>query len=260
MPGARINTRYTPMGRKYAHYVLTHQLPGVPGYIDATPYIAHVRCLNELGLSCRSIARQSGISESAAGAIAAGEHQLIRKRVALALRQVTHTPTPAQERVLGIGAVRRLRALSVLGWPWKPLSEHTTVSRVRMAVIVQREPINIDWTVWKAIHDLYEQFSATPGPCESTRERAMARDWWAPLDWEDLDIDDPRVTPTPAPAIAEPTAQELRAARQAEVARLAELGWPGARIAEELGITDRTVWRDLREVKSARFTVLERSA
>lgn len=248
MPAPKVTTRFQRLGcQKRARYALATQYPGMSGYTDSQPVTEHVRLLNSLGLPCRSIARDAGVCEETVQQIARGDRAIVRTRHSSAILTVGHHPTPEQDRVIAIGAIRRLQALSTIGWPWTPLAARTPFGHRLLCKVAIRPQVTVAYPFWSVIHDLYEQVSGTPGPHAGTRVRAAARGWHSTLDWDGLDIDDPRVFPSPAPAFVEPTAKDVR---QAEVARLLGKGWTGLRIAYHLGVSTRTIERDCAEINN----------
>ncbi|MBF6416916.1 helix-turn-helix domain-containing protein [Nocardia cyriacigeorgica] len=246
-----VASRAIPRGRKRSQFELRTKFPGLPGYLPAERVQAHLRELNSYGLPARSIARDSGLCDFAVRQIIDGLYPTIRTRNADALLRVGFTPNERQQRVLAIGATRRARALQVIGWPQTEIVAASTLTAAQVAALVRARRTLTDWDVWKAMHDTYEQLSGTPGPSKSARTRAKRHGWGAPLDWEDLDIDDPRVTPETAEATWAEQRAQTKAERIAEVARLTDAGLSSREIGERLGVTQRQVVRDRREAQTS---------
>lgn len=257
-------TRYTPQGRKRARYLLNTAYAGLPGYLDPPPIRDHINTLHAHGLPLASIARDAGLNEHSVYRIHAGLHDSVRVRAAVALMAVTHHPNERQAVVLAIGALRRLRALHSLGWSWRAIAHHLPLSEYRVCQLVTRQQVTVTWQHWAAIRDAYEKLSGTAGPSVRARNAADRRGWPTPLDWEGVDIDDPRVTVAPsrlhaahgrvAKAEQRSRADDRRAAvaaRRAKVAELTAAGFSAAEIAVRLGVTQRTVVRDRGELDAA---------
>lgn len=250
MAAPKVKTARKVLGRKRSGYMLATQFPGMPGRCPADDVIAHLQELAGFGLPMRSVARATGFHEATIRDIARGERwATILTRHRAILLAVTHRPTPEQEWVLPIGATRRLRALAVIGWTVPTLAGHTPLPTGVLAELMSARRVSISYETWAAVVALFELLSGTPGPSKLARSRAMAKGWGAPLDWEDLDIDDPRVTAVPSgpPKVTERT----RAADRRERAReLLESGLSVETAAARLGVTVRQVERYIREIKS----------
>ncbi|AXK88872.1 Homeodomain-like domain-containing protein [Nocardia farcinica] len=247
----KVRSQWKPLGQKKARYTLAMLYPGQPGYTDTTPVVAHLRQLNGWGLSLRSIAADAGMHEESVRQILAGESTTMRTRFAVALLEVSHTPNPRQGRVLAIGATRRLCALQALGWPLAQLAIQTGVPAKSLWSIAYRNTLSISYTVWAAVRDVYEQLSATPGPDVRRRNRAVESGTPAPLDWEGYDIDDPRVTVAASGPPAPPTRAQVAAERRFRCAELDARGLSTQEIADQLGVTTRTVERIKAELRQA---------
>jgi hypothetical protein len=219
---------------------------GMPGYLPVDSVRAHLQHLvDDLGLPCASIARDTGLCGPAVVDIYLGTFPTVRIRAADALHKASFRPNERQGRVLGIGAARRLHALHRIGWPFNELAARCGLSIDRVQVLARRTPRIIPWPVWKAIYDIYTQLSGTPGPSERARLYGARRHWPSTLDWEDLDIDDPRVEVTPCTAEPPPALGKAEAAdaRAAEVQELTRKRLSAREIADRMGIDKRTVVR-----------------
>lgn len=235
-----VHSTWQPVGRKHARYVMQTRYAGMPGYLPADRVRAHVTMLvDECAMPYASIAADAGLYENAVLDIYHGQWDTVRIRVADALMRVTHTPNERQERVLGIGATRRLRALHRIGWPLTTLAEHGPLTSSQLQILTSRPRRTIPWSKWLAVAELYERFSGTPGPSNRARTHGTRKGWPPPLDWEDHDIDDPRVV-----IVADPpkplTQSQQRAVR---VQALTARGRSATEIAAQLGISVRQVVR-----------------
>ena len=98
---------------------------------------------------------------------------------------------PDEVRVPALGAQRRVQALLAMGYRHSDLTEHmhsATSYRLttgRLALTTAR--------TWRAANAAYQRLSATPGPSDTTRDRARAMGYAPPLAWND--IDDPNERP-----------------------------------------------------------------
>ncbi|MGW5514650.1 hypothetical protein [Nocardia africana] len=209
----------------------------------------HIAGLLELRLPITSIARDAGVTKKTVLNVHHGVHDTVRTRVAVAILRVDFHPNERQGNVLAIGAVRRLRALQALGWTWGRIAARTPgVSQTTISQLARAgtDSVLIAWDTWHAIHTAWEELSGTPateGRHELARQNARNCLWAPPLDWEDVDIDDPRVTVTPSGAASGTGLRERADERRREVARLTGIGLSADEIAVRLGITKRHVVR-----------------
>jgi hypothetical protein len=249
-PSAAVKSQYaTPKGRKHAKYEMKTRFAGMPGYVDSTPIREHIQYLVDHQLPMSSIARDAGVRYHCVLNISTGKWDTTRIRQATAIRAVDWHPNPRQQVVSAIGAVRRLRALHALGWSWHVLSLRCPLTAAVITKIAAPAPPrrHINWDTWSAIHDLYEQLSATPAPkgqsSTQARNRARKHGWAPPLDWEGHDIDDPTVIVKPSGVAKGNGFRERADVRREEVARLTAAGLSIEQIAVRLGISKRHVVR-----------------
>jgi lambda repressor-like predicted transcriptional regulator len=244
-------SRFVPQGRKRARYEMATRFRGLPGHIPLEPVRAHVDTLHGMGLPLASIARDAGCTPATVRNIHCGVWAKVRTRHALAIKSVTHHPNPRQQVVLAIGAVRRAQALHAIGWTWRALAEHTpgvTAGAIATMTRPGHERTLCAWETWAVIRDAYEKLSGTPGPegvsAMKARNAAKRRKWLPPLNWEDLDIDDPRVRQKRSGPPSGNGAAERRAARRRTVARLSQSGLSAEEIAARMRVSSRTIVRD----------------
>lgn len=236
---------------KHAKHARHRICPDRPGYTDTTEVREHLHQLNSWGMLYRSIAADAGMNEVSVRNIAsAARSTSMRTRYALRLLAVTHTPSERQGIVLAIGAARRLRALQVLGHPLATFAEPTGMSVGTLWTIAYQYPATASTTYgkWLAIHDVYEEWSATPGTDPRIRKRHAGNP--APLDWEGVDINHPEAVP------GEPRPVKLTRSQQSKIlhATVFELlgeGMGVEEIARRLNVNQRTVERAIAEDRHA---------
>lgn len=249
-------SQFVALGRKRARYEMNTRYAGLPGYVAAEPVAEYIDWLAGLGLPMASIARDAGCGEGAVVNIHRRLWPTTRIRYATAIRAVSFRPNERQQIVIAVGAIRRAQALHAIGWTWRAIEAHahgvTAANLSRMTSPRQGRTVAM-WSTWAAIRDVYELLSGTPAPksnaATKARRTAEKHGWPAPLDWEGLDIDDPRVTA--ARSGPPKVTQRTRAADRRERAReLLELGLSVEITAARLGVTVRQVERYIREAKS----------
>jgi DNA-binding CsgD family transcriptional regulator len=214
----------------------------------------HVLDLLALGLTPEAIARSAGISRGVIDRLAADEQRLIDRRIEAAILTVSWRPHPRQAVCLAIGARRRARALARIGWPLTWQGEQIGIQGTNYASQIAKT--RISYRTWAAIRDLYEQLQMTPGPSTKAARVAELNGWPAPLEWDDVAIDDP----TAGPAAPEHASDDLdpvvvqrlldgfdvratRAERAEAIRQLASRGLSDADIAARVRVTVRTVLR-----------------
>ncbi|OXR39822.1 hypothetical protein B7C42_08110 [Nocardia cerradoensis] len=247
-------TRMETVGRKRGRAQLA--AAGVPGFMPVERVQTHIAGLLELRLPIASIARDAGVTKKTVLNIHHGAYETVRTRIAVPILRVDFHPNERQGNVLAVGAVRRLRALHALGWTWGRIAARTPgVSQTTISQLARSgtDTVLIAWDTWHAIHTAWEELSGTPateGRFELARQHARKELWAPPLDWEDLDIDDPRVTVTPSGAASGIGLRERADDRRREVARLTGIGLSAEEIAVRLGITKRHVVRYRQETNT----------
>lgn len=215
---------------------------GLPAYVDAAPVRAHVDRLIEIGVTPSMIAQQVGVTGVTVTNIRDGAYPTVQYRVAAAVLAADHHPSPSMLTVLACGASRRLHALSALGWTVTAIGAEIGMSGAQISFIHRRQTIS--WRTWARVRDAYERLSAHQGPSSLTAKRAAARGLMLPLEWEGYDIDDPRVVPPRARRTAGVAIRDQLTERRERVAELGATGLTIKQIAEQLGVTTRTVERD----------------
>ncbi len=243
-------SKFKPQGRKRAKYEIATRYAGV-GYVPSEILRAHIDTLNGMGLPLASIARDAECTPGCVRNIHRGIWDTTSIRHAAAIKGVTHHPSPRQQIVLAVGAVRRAQALHAIGWTWQLIAEHTpgvTAGAIATMTRAGHERTICAWATWTTMHAAYETLSGTPAPesvgATKARNAARTRSWPPPLDWEDLDIDDPRVTVSPSGVETRTGLRERADARRQEVARLTRAGFSADEIAVRVGVTKRQVVRD----------------
>lgn len=103
-------------------------------------------------------------------------------------------PTTGQGWIPSIGTVRRLQALTVMGWSMRELAnrcdlQESTLSALRNPVHKMTRP-----RFAATVARLYDDLSNTRGPARVAAARALNRGWPPPAAWDDDAIDNPHAT------------------------------------------------------------------
>lgn len=163
---------------------------------DVTVVRDHVTWLHGIGMSHRVIGAAAGVSGTFVRDLEAGRRTMVRFGSAQAILAATHVPPVVSDLSLvpKIGAVRRLRALGCLGWSHPMLAEATGIP-ARQIVSKGACGLSCSYRHWLLIADAYERESMTVRDSVRSRLKAQRSGWAPPLEWDVVDIDDPRSCP-----------------------------------------------------------------
>lgn len=181
------------------------------GRIDATPVREHVRYLMENGISYKQVAKLSGVSLSAVGALLYGRHERghapyprVTKAVAdkiLAVRPSLAAMADGRN-IDSTGTKRRIQALVAIGWSLARIGQRIGISPTNMSTFMQMDQCSAGKA--KAVRELYDKLWNQPQAgtdhrskiaANRARNYAKGRGWVPPMAWDDETIDDPAATP-----------------------------------------------------------------
>lgn len=111
-------------------------------------------------------------------------------RVRRAERQATYGPV----WIDGTGTARRLQALAAMSWHVTALAEHTGMNQDYISALRLGRP-RVTQRIATVIAMTYQQLSRQDGGHPRTARVAARRGWLAPIDWLDVNIDDPNAEP-----------------------------------------------------------------
>lgn len=156
-----------------------------PSYIPATLVARHVQALKAGGWTEPEIAAAAGVDRRTIHSVVAGARPHVHRRTATAILALT--PSDAPNRVPAIGAMRRLQALAVMGWPLAHVGNVAGMywTQVNDVVAGRRKRIPRDQA--EAIDTVFRALSTTPGPSARTRTIAARNGWVSARAWDDID-------------------------------------------------------------------------
>lgn len=178
-------------------------------------------------------------------------------------RKLTCTPSGY---VSPIPSARKVQALMTLGWPAYEITQRLGWSHANSNL--QRLPRRSRMYRHHAdaIDRVYRELSGSTGPSATTRRRAVAAGYLAPLAWDDIDHDDAPPTtsgnnPVEVDEVAVdravkgtlPAAKLRREERLAAVVQLTTAGVAGNEIARRLDYDRKQVERDRSTIKTQRY-------
>ncbi|MGK8559564.1 hypothetical protein [Nocardia gipuzkoensis] len=240
--------------------------------VEADEARAHVERLLGAGLRKAHVAALAGVSKATVVNVTRADTERISADIERAILAV-EVPERAADvadgnaRVPITGARRRVQALVAFGYPQSHLARELGIdpSHATFAALVQRR-LPVDHTGQtisaereRAIKALFDRLQLTPGPSQRARDYGRKRGWALPFEWDETALDDPRGVPQRA-RWRPPTRSQRRDARREQVAALTAQGLSADQIAQQLGITARTVVRDRAEATAPEQSPSQRHA
>ncbi|MFA4080509.1 DNA-binding protein [Mycobacteroides salmoniphilum] len=169
------------------HYKLADR-----GYVDPGPAREYVVQLHSLGHSWVDIAKQAGISRAGLDRIRDVSYPTMLKvtatRILAIPMRVGDTAT-----IDATGTVRRLRALTAIGWPITLLAKEIGITPSTLENHVHRATVSTSRA--RQIAELFGRLQMTPGPSNRLRTLAQQKGWHPPFAWDEDTIDDPSAIP-----------------------------------------------------------------
>lgn len=162
--------------------------------VAAGPARQHVRMLLKSGRTTESIARETKLSPTTVWGVHSGRLDPILQATAAKLLDVRPS-VDDKALVDSTGAVRRLRALVVMGHKQETLAAEVGCSYTRISDLTHERFPQITAVLDREIRAAYEKLWMMLGPSEHGRSRARRYGWYGPLAWDDDTIDDPRAVP-----------------------------------------------------------------
>ncbi|MCJ1709272.1 hypothetical protein [Microbacterium sp. VKM Ac-2923] len=224
--------------------------------VDSAATVAKVEILRTDGWTWEQIATAAGFKLKAqAQMIVNRRSSKVHRKTEAAVLAITDRPaSPPRATVDPTGTRRRLYALARLGWSWTAIAEESgygwTVKFVSHTAVGGK---SVMLKTADAVREVYERLADTPppagGPSTRAKNYAIAHGWHAPIEWLDVDMDDPEAEPTPLeesePGWAVAEAAHLYALGESSVQAAAQIGRDPsvlARLARRHGRKDLASW------------------
>ncbi len=218
-------------------------------YVPADAARAHVERVRAAGWGLKTISAESGVSYSSLGKLVYGfRGRPPSVRITRSTEQrILAVPLPtvrqlgSKQHTPAVGAMRRLRALAVLGWSTQEMCRRAGIGYQGFYAVISGRYDTCYVRTWVAIADLYEQLWQTLPPettkgerisARKTRRLAAQRGWAPALAWDDDTIDDPRAHPAMGEDIDDMIDVFIENAVE-----LWEIGLPADRILRQLDVT-----------------------
>lgn len=243
------------------------------GLVDVSPVREHVLMLGEYGIGYKRVSMLAGFNSSTPVRTIIwgrqdpgprfGEMQKRVKRETaekiLAIKPEISNLAPHRS-IPALGTLRRIQALASAGWSLSKIAARLGMTGANLATLLQRDHVQV--STWRAVRELFDELWDQEPPRESWHDRsaytrtvrfAKARRWLPALAWDDPDTDVEPPTIEDGDELIDDMAVELAlmgerprltpAERREAVRRLHAERWSDGRVAEQLGITDKTVLR-----------------
>lgn len=167
------------------------RLRGIPAYVDRAIVAAHVRALLAAKWDRQEIADTAGVSRKTVFNVLNSTMPTMQIGTAQALLKLRPEDAPSWRAALG--AMRRLRALSAMGWPLWWSAQQAGLSDTGIRDICSGRTQMVSRDRFDAIDRVYRAHAMQIGPSEAARTTARAKQWVTAAAWND--IDDPTDTP-----------------------------------------------------------------
>ncbi|MBT9255409.1 hypothetical protein KMZ30_07460 [Phycicoccus sp. KQZ13P-1] len=162
-------------------------------FVDPAPAVEHVHALrNAYGLSYDAVAALSGLPTVTFDRVvfpALGVQKIRREtaeKILAARFDLDRLPDSVLVDVAGTS--RRLRALAALGYSTRQIGDELGIRRQSVGTLMHRTR-RCSAGAARAVRDLYDRWSMTPGPDRRLAATARAKGWLPPLAWDDDVID-----------------------------------------------------------------------
>ncbi len=186
-------TAYDRAYQKRWRYERSH---GVLRMVDTAQARLHLAALEGAGWTARAIAAHVGTSASVVLRIKSGQQPRASRRIvegilAVPVDQLPSRSLSGEPFVSRVGTVRRIQALMTIGWSCKAMAEHLTNGKTERWLynLLNQQGRWVTRSTHDEIARLYRQLATRPGPSEIARERARARGFAGPMEWDDIDHD-----------------------------------------------------------------------
>jgi lambda repressor-like predicted transcriptional regulator len=164
---------------------------GISGYVPTTLVARHVTALKAGGWTEPEIAAAAQVDRRTVRNIVTTAHPRVHRHTATVILALS--PSNAPNRVPAVGAMRRIQALAVMGWPIAHIGTAAGMQGTQVNELMAGRRKRIPRQQAEAIDKVFRALWATPGPSRRTRTVAARNGWVPALAWDD--IDNPEATP-----------------------------------------------------------------
>ena len=158
------------------------------------PVSDHVHALLDAGWTQDAIAQAAGVVQGTVSNIARRTTATVHKRTA---RRILTVPVRPRTRPMtdATGSVRRLQALMTIGHPLTLLATESGLPYTYACDLIHGRKPRLATGLVERIHTLYDVLKWCPGKSKSAATIARKYGWHDPLEWADINMDDPLAEP-----------------------------------------------------------------
>lgn len=167
------------------------RLRGVPSYINRETVAVHVQTLLDGGWTRVQIADSAQIGRKTVWNVLHSSLATVQTATAQALLALEPDAAPGFRPALG--ATRRVRALSAMGWPLWWTAAKAGLSETGLRDISSGRTKSVSTDRFDAIDRVYRAHAMRPGPSNAAMKTARAKQWATAAAWNA--IDDPKDKP-----------------------------------------------------------------
>ena len=182
----------------HSRYLKKYQVDRAAGKVfkvDAAPVHEHVGRLRAAGMSDWAITLAAGWkSRNSLANVLEQDKVLVRTAQRLMAVRPTGDPRDTQY-VDATGTVRRLRALSAVGWPYREIARRLGCDPGGINKVREGSRVMVRLATAKKVAALYDELWDQPGPSLRSVLAARRNGWVPPMAWDDDTIDDPAAQP-----------------------------------------------------------------
>lgn len=164
--------------------------------VPADTVVAHINALRAAGMTLTGIARTGHLAPKTVFAVMHEHRKTIQGPTAAAIFSVRPHPTVPAGHVLAVGTTRRVRAFVAAGYSLADIARRLDKHLQAVWEMAWERQRYLAISTHRAVADLYEQLSTTPGPSRRARNTGRRNDWAPPMAWDDDAIDDPAGQPS----------------------------------------------------------------
>ncbi|MFG1846727.1 helix-turn-helix domain-containing protein [Micromonospora carbonacea] len=177
--------------------------------------LTHVEQLRDSGMSLASVARAAGVAPRTLYSVVHERRKTIRATTAALVLAVQPAATLPAGMVHAVGVTRRIRALVAAGYSLTAVARglDKQLQAVWEWAWAKQQMVTVD--THRAVCDLYDRWSLTPGTNVRARNTGRRNGWAPPLAWDDAALDDPDGTPYDADPAGDARIVDWEAIRRA---------------------------------------------
>lgn len=181
---------------KHYRYLLNTGRFAQFGRVDATEVRTHLLALREMRWTVVAIGEAAGVSMAHVAALCRGEYRTVRGDTARKILAVPLVASVSHHGVDPTGTMRRLQALTWMGWPAREIAPRLGVEVATVHTLACRGGGRgrVSSRLAQRVAEVFDDLSGVHGPDRAAAKHARRLGYAPPLAWDD-DIDDPKARP-----------------------------------------------------------------